>query len=59
LTNGHCTSRGSSAQLQVTLTYDASAIIFLPNNFRLGPWLNVAIPASLPAYDYYVMVEPH
>jgi hypothetical protein len=56
---GHCTSRPSAQRMQVTLSYDASKIIFLPSRFRLGPWLDVAIPTTLPAYDYYVMVEPH
>jgi hypothetical protein len=41
------------------MTYNASSLIFLPTTFRLGPWLNVAIPTSLPTYDYYVMVEQH
>ena|ERR1700687_4916525 len=59
LTGGHCTGRNAFSQMHITLQYDASTIIFLPSTFRLGPWLNVAIPTSLPAYDYYVMVEQH
>jgi hypothetical protein len=45
--------------MQITLTYDASSIIFLPVNFRLGPWLQVAMPTALPSYTYFVMVETH
>src|SRR5882762_6011237 len=32
-----CASRTSGTQMQITLTYNASSIIFLPVNFRLGP----------------------
>jgi hypothetical protein len=59
LTAGKCTGRTAFSQMHITLQYNASSIIFLPSTFRLGPWLNVAIPTSLPAYDYYVMVEQH
>jgi TadE-like protein len=59
LTALKCTGRNALTQMHITLQYDASSIIFLPATFRLGPWLNVAIPTSLPAYDYYVMVEQH
>jgi Flp pilus assembly protein TadG len=58
LTAGHCTSRSSGAQQKVTLTYDASSSVFLPTTFRMGAWFQVAIPANIPAYDYFVMVEP-
>jgi hypothetical protein len=60
LTAGKCTTRTSGSQMKVTLKYAAAgSIIFLPTDFRLGPWLRVAIPTDLPAYDYYVMVETH
>jgi hypothetical protein len=59
LSAGKCTARTSGIQMKISLSYNASSIIFLPTAFRLGPWLNVAIPTSLPAYDYYVMVETH
>jgi hypothetical protein len=59
LSGGACTSRTAGTQMRITLSYDASAIIFLPTNFRLGPWLQVAMPTALPPYDYYVMVETH
>jgi Flp pilus assembly protein TadG len=60
LTAGKCPSRTSGTMMTVTLNYNASgANIFLPTTFRLGPWLNVAIPTSLPSYTYYVMVETH
>jgi hypothetical protein len=58
LVNGQC-GRAAGSQLQITLTYDATSIIFLPVNFRLGPWLQTTIPASLPPYTYFVMVEQH
>src|ERR1700694_1753082 len=58
LVAGHCASRSSGTQQKVTLTYDASGSVFLPTTFRLGAWFQVAIPANIPAYDYYVMVEP-
>jgi hypothetical protein len=58
LVGGHCTSRSSGGQQKVTLTYDASSSVFLPTNFRMGAWFQVSIPANIPAYDYYVMVEP-
>jgi Flp pilus assembly protein TadG len=54
-----CASRTSGTQMQITLTYNASSIIFLPVNFRLGPWLQVAMPTTLPPYTYFVMVETH
>jgi hypothetical protein len=54
-----CTARAAYTQLHITLSYNAASIIFLPTNFRLGPWLNVKLPTALPAYDYYVMVETH
>jgi hypothetical protein len=54
-----CPTRTSGSQMKISLKYNAASIIFLPTTFRLGPWLNVVIPTSLPAYDYYVMVEPH
>jgi hypothetical protein len=56
---GHCALRTTSSQIHIRMAYDASSIIFLPSNFRLGPWLQVAIPTTLPPYDYFVMVEPH
>jgi hypothetical protein len=59
LTSGKCTSRTSGTQMKISLAYNASSIIFLPTTFRLGPWLNVAMPTALPTYDYYVMVETH
>ncbi len=54
-----CASRTAGVQMQITLTYNASSIIFLPSNFRLGPWLQVALPTTLPPYTYFVMVETH
>ena len=59
LVSGHCPGRDTGKELTLIMRYDASSIIFLPTNLRLGPWLNVAIPTQLPPYDYYVMVEPH
>jgi hypothetical protein len=63
-TTGHCVTgstqvRTTGSQIHIQMSYDASSIIFLPTTFRLGPWLNVAIPTTLPQYDYFVMVEPH
>lgn len=54
-----CPARLASSQLQISITYDASSVIFLPARFKLGPWLDVGMPTSLPTYDYFVMVEPH
>jgi hypothetical protein len=60
LTAGKCTGRVAGAQMQITLQYAAAgSLIFLPTDFRLGPWLRVAIPTDLPAYSYFVMVETH
>ena len=59
LTGGACAGRSVGSEIKVTVTYNAASSIFLPSNFRLGPWLNVAIPTTLPAYDYSIMVEPH
>ena len=59
LTNSACPNRPAYSELRMRLQYDASTIIFLPSTFRLGPWLRVAMPTSLPAYDYSVMVEQH
>jgi Flp pilus assembly protein TadG len=58
LSSGHCTSRTSGMLQKVSLIYDASGSLFLPTTFRVGAWFVVAIPANIPAYDYYVMVEP-
>jgi hypothetical protein len=54
-----CASRTAGSEIRLRLVYDAGSIIFLPSTFRLGPYLKVAIPTSLPAYDYSVMVEQH
>jgi hypothetical protein len=59
LTAGKCTGRDALTQMHIKLHYDALSIFFLPTDFRLGPWLHVTIPTSLPDYDYYVMVEQH
>jgi hypothetical protein len=59
LSSGKCANRPALSSLHIAMTYNASSLIFLPTTFRLGPWLNVAIPTSLPTYDYYVMVEQH
>jgi TadE-like protein len=59
LSGGRCTSRTTGSQLHIQMAYDASTITFLPTTFRLGPWFQVSIPAALPTYDYYVMVEQH
>ncbi|MDQ6670108.1 MAG: pilus assembly protein [Chloroflexota bacterium] len=59
LTSGHCALRPAGAELRMRLAYDAATIVFLPSTFRLGPYLNVSIPTTLPAYDYSVMVEQH
>jgi hypothetical protein len=57
--NGKCASRPAGTELRLRLAYDASTIIFLPSNFRLGPWMQVKIPTTLPPYDYSIMVEQH
>ena len=59
LSSGHCATRPPGVELRMELRYDASSILFLPAHFRLGPWLNVAVPTSLPPYDYSIMVEQH
>src|SRR5712691_1217272 len=60
LTAGKCTGRVAGTQMQITLQYAAAgSLIFLPTDFRLGPWLRVALPTDLPAYTYFVMVETH
>ena len=58
LVSGRCTSRSSGTRQKVSLIYDASGSVFLPTTFRLGAFFQVAIPASMLAYDYYVVVEP-
>lgn len=55
----HCTLRLAGQELHMRLSYDASSIMFLPTQFRFGPWINVGLPTSLPNYDYSVMVEQH
>lgn len=59
LTNSACPNRPAYSELRMRLQYDASTIIFLPTTFNLGPFLRVAMPTALPAYDYSVMVEQH
>ena len=59
-TAGKCATRLSGTQMQITLQYAAAgSIVFLPTDFRLGPWLHVTLPTDLPAYSYFVMVETH
>ncbi len=50
------TSRASGKTLYVEMTYNASNLIFLPTNFRLGS-VSAKIPTSLPPYRVSVMVE--
>jgi hypothetical protein len=60
LVNGRCTARPAYVELRMRIQYDAaSSLIFLPTNFRLGPWLQVKVPTNLPPYDLSVMVEQH
>ena len=59
LSSGKCANRQAGTELRMRLSYDASTLIFLPSTFRLGAWLNVKIPTSLPPYDYSIMVEQH
>jgi hypothetical protein len=59
LSSGKCTSRPAGVELRMRMQYNANSILFLPGAFRLGPWLNVAVPTSLPPYDYSIMVEQH
>jgi Flp pilus assembly protein TadG len=59
LSNGKCALRTAGTAVHISLTYNASSIIFLPTHFRLGSFLQVEMPSTLPAYDYYVMVEQH
>jgi TadE-like protein len=54
-----CANRNAGTSIHISLQYNAASIIFLPTNFRLGSWLQVAMPTGLPVYDYYVMVEQH
>jgi Flp pilus assembly protein TadG len=53
-----CTNanRAPASTVTVTMTYDASNLIFLPSTFRFG-WLTTRIPTSLPAYSVSTMVE--
>ena len=55
---GVCThpNRAPGSTLHVQMSYDATNIIFLPTNFRLG-WMSVSLPTSLPPYTVYVMAE--
>lgn len=46
---GLCANRSLGTQLQVTLTYDASSVYFLPRP--------PGVPATLPPYTMYFMVE--
>ena len=57
--NSKCANRLAYGEVRMRLHYDASTLIFLPTDFRLGPWLRVKIPTALPDYDYSVMVEQH
>ena len=58
LSNGYCSGRPSGSSQKLRLTYDATANIFLPTNFRLG-FFQASVPSAstLIVYDYYVMVE--
>ena len=53
------TTAKAGVELRMRMQYNANSILFLPGAFRLGPWLNVAVPTSLPPYDYSIMVEQH
>jgi Flp pilus assembly protein TadG len=50
------TNRASGQTLYVEMTYNASNLVFLPTNFRLG-WLATQLPTTLPPYRVSVMVE--
>jgi Flp pilus assembly protein TadG len=50
------TNRASGQTLYVEMTYNASNLVFLPTNFRLG-WLATQLPTTLPPYRISVMVE--
>ncbi|HEY0580825.1 MAG TPA: TadE/TadG family type IV pilus assembly protein, partial [Chloroflexota bacterium] len=56
LVGGKCTTRPAGVELRLRVSYDASSIIFLPSNFRLGPWFLVKVPTVLPPYDYASIV---
>jgi Flp pilus assembly protein TadG len=56
--NGTNYSRPAGVQQTLTITYDAASRMFLPTTFRLGPFLNVAMPGRYQSYSYKVMVEP-
>lgn len=57
LTNGRCTNRPVDSQLSIAFSYDASNVVFLPINFRVGA-LAMTFPTTLPTYTVYMKVEP-
>ena len=57
LVSGKCSARTPGAQLEVTLTYDVTDILFLPATINL-PGFSASIPRTLPAYSMFVQVEP-
>jgi hypothetical protein len=59
LVSGGCPGRDAGELLTLTVAYNASSSVFLPTQFRLGPYIDVAIPTGLSSYVYYVMVERH
>jgi Flp pilus assembly protein TadG len=56
LVNGKCPNRNVGDRITFTLTYDATPVIFLPSQFRIGS-LQTQVPTNLPPYTMYMMVE--
>ena len=55
--NGRCAGRPVDSQVQISFSYDASNVVFLPANFQLFG-LAITFPTMLPTYTIYMKVEP-
>jgi len=51
-----CDNRTSGSNLQVTITYNMSNLIFLPTTYHFGT-LQATIPIGIPAYTVTVLIE--
>jgi Flp pilus assembly protein TadG len=56
LSGGRCTARLPGTTVSVTVTYDASNLVFLPTNYGYNN-VRVTLPSNLPPYTATEMVE--
>jgi Flp pilus assembly protein TadG len=58
LTANACASRVNQQPQEISSTYNVSSNIFLPTTFQIGSMFRTTVPATLPTFNYYMMIEP-